>query len=386
MIGKNFGDEGKGLTVSGICKKFPGSLIIKHNGGAQAGHTVETREGKRFIHHQIGSGAEYGAATLLAQTFYPDLYQLGKEMELFQRTFGFIPKLYAEENACITTIDDVIINMGAELARKENRHGSCGMGINECFERIQAGYSITLKDILSHDERWITDRLFAIRKEYSYERAKRQGIETDNRYFELLHDEAVMLGFAAVIKENIKYIELINADRVWLKQYEHLIFETGQGLLLDYDYHLYMPYLTPSKTGLHNAEKFLNKRDLKIDEAVYVTRSYLTRHGEGPLPGQVEESEIKGLTKDDTNEPNEWQGSIRYARHESLERFLEPVLEDAKDCECKISIMITHLDETRGLVYFKNREIGIEEVKKYLADKVDHVYCSYSRYATDEII
>lgn len=133
VIGKNFGDEGKGYTCSRLASSLKKSLIIKHNGGGQAGHTVEDPEGKwRFIHHQIGAGAEYHVPTLFADSFMPDLFQLGKEVKAFTELFGFQPILYSEKNARITTIDDVLLNMGAELARGKNRHGSCGMGIEEC--------------------------------------------------------------------------------------------------------------------------------------------------------------------------------------------------------------------------------------------------------------
>ena len=81
VIGKNFGDEGKGLAVASLSRVGRKPLIIKHNGGAQAGHTVEDAEAAwRFVHHQIGAGAEYGTPTLFAETFMPDLYQLGKEV------------------------------------------------------------------------------------------------------------------------------------------------------------------------------------------------------------------------------------------------------------------------------------------------------------------
>lgn len=43
VIGKNFGDEGKGQTVDLLCRESRGRnvLVLRHNGGAQAGHTVE---------------------------------------------------------------------------------------------------------------------------------------------------------------------------------------------------------------------------------------------------------------------------------------------------------------------------------------------------------
>lgn len=386
VIGKNFGDEGKGLAVASICKQFPHSLIIKHNGGAQAGHTVEIEPGKRFIHHQIGSGAEYGAPTLLADSFFIDLYQLGREVEEFTSLYGFLPDIYALRNAFVTTIDDVFLNMGAESSRGENRHGSCGMGINECLQRINAGYGITLEDVLSHDALWIYERLNTIRKEYSIIRAESLNIGADNEYFALLSDAKVLEGFSLAIKDNVKFVTPVDAEREWLLSFDNLIFESGQGLLLDTDYEAYAPYLTPSKTGIANPKAFLEKRGMTIEEAIYVTRSYVTRHGEGPLPFEVSPEKIEGLTRDLTNEPNQWQGTIRYATHGDLSSFTEAIMEDISNnaiCGCnsiKTSIMITHLDETKGLLYFADGTKNIDEVRKNLLKKIDRVYCSYSRY------
>ena len=148
VIGKNFGDEGKGLAVASLSRVLGKPLIVKHNGGAQAGHTVEDAEAAwRFVHHQIGAGAEYGAPTLFAEHFMPDLYQLGKEVADFTRLFGFVPLLYSEKAARVTTIDDVLLNMGAEAARGDARHGSCGMGIDECVQRNRAGYGLSVEEV-----------------------------------------------------------------------------------------------------------------------------------------------------------------------------------------------------------------------------------------------
>ena len=329
VIGKNFGDEGKGYTCSRLASSLKKSLIIKHNGGGQAGHTVEDPEGKwRFIHHQIGAGAEYHVPTLFADSFMPDLFQLGKEVKDFTELFGFQPILYSEKNARITTIDDVLLNMGAELARGEKRHGSCGMGIEECVQRNAAGYGITVEELATWTKQDLEDRLKQIRKEYMERRAKILGIYSSNPYYEMLHDETVLENFVVEVKENVKLLTLVDADRKWLEEFQNLIFETGQGLLLDQDYETYAPHLTSSKTGIHNPTIFLEKRGLSLEEAIYVTRPYVTRHGNGPLPCEVDRSELPGVGEDLTNQPNEWQGILRYARHKSLKDFFEPVLRD----------------------------------------------------------
>ena len=405
VIGKNFGDEGKGYTCSCLASSLKKSLIIKHNGGGQAGHTVEDSEGKwRFIHHQIGAGAEYHVPTLFADSFMPDLFQLGKEVKAFTELFGFQPILYSEKNARITTIDDVLLNMGAEVARGKNRHGSCGMGIEECVQRNAAGYGITVKELAKMSKQDLLDRLKQIRKEYTERRSKILGIiapasskamkqsnlmnlstasnpsnssNISNPYYEMLNNETVLENFVEEVKENVKLLTLVDADRKWLEEFQNLIFETGQGLLLDQDYEAYAPHLTSSKTGIHNPTIFLEKRGLSLEEAIYVTRPYVTRHGNGPLPCEVDRSELPGVGEDLTNRPNEWQGTLRYAKHESLEAFFAPVLRDRDSVNClerrgetkhpkhpKLSILVTQLSETGNQLYFDEGNIPFETIQK----------------------
>ena len=378
VIGKNFGDEGKGYTCSRLASSLKKSLIIKHNGGGQAGHTVEDPEGKwRFIHHQIGAGAEYHVPTLFADSFMPDLFQLGKEVKDFTEIFGFQPILYSEKNARVTTIDDVLLNMGAELARGENRHGSCGMGIEECVQRNAAGYGITVEELAGWTKQDLVDRLKQIRKEYTGRRAKILGIYPSNSYYEMLNNETVLENFVIEVKENVKLLTLVDADRKWLEEFQHLIFETGQGLLLDQDYETYAPHLTSSKTGIHNTAIFLDKRGLSLDEAIYVTRPYVTRHGNGPLPCEADRSELPGVGEDLTNRPNEWQGTLRYAKHESLDAFFAPVVRDRDSVNClermgetkrskhpKLSILVTQLSEIGNQLYFDEGNIPFETLQK----------------------
>ena len=375
VIGKNFGDEGKGYTCSRLASSLKKSLIIKHNGGGQAGHTVEDPEGQwRFIHHQIGAGAEYHVPTLFADSFMPDLFQLGKEVKAFTELFGFQPILYSEKNARITTIDDVLLNMGAEFARGKNRHGSCGMGIEECVQRNAAGYGITVEELATWSKQDLLHRLKQIRKEYTGRRAKILGIYPLNPYYEMLNNETVLENFVEEVKENVKLLSLVDADRKWLEEFQHLIFETGQGLLLDQDYEAYAPHLTSSKTGIHNPAIFLEKRGLSLEEAIYVTRPYITRHGNGPLPCEVDRSELPGVGEDLTNHPNEWQGILRYARHKSLQDFFEPVVRDIADTKRsthlifsklpKPFIFVTQLSETENQLYFEKGNIPFETLQK----------------------
>ena len=67
VIGSQYGDEGKGRTVDFVCSNLAGkTLVVRYNGGAQAGHTVVLNN-KRHIFSQFGSGTLRGCDTYFAE-------------------------------------------------------------------------------------------------------------------------------------------------------------------------------------------------------------------------------------------------------------------------------------------------------------------------------
>lgn len=394
IIGKNFGDEGKGLATDWYALKAQKNnktcLGIRHNGGAQAGHTVDL-EGKRFIFHQLSSGSFRMADTLWAPTFLPDMYKIADEVKEFETKAHFIPKIMAFGECRCVIIDDILLNMALENSRGDQRHGSCGMGINEAVQRSKnPEYVLTLREIKENDSQTLFEKLLYIRKQYLPKRMEELELtfEKCGDYADLLTDESVLENYAAEIVENSKLVEL--TDEKILSRYEDIIFEGAQGLLLDDMYKRYRPYLTTSRTGLTNPSDFTLRymNGAKI-EAVYVSRTYVTRHGRGPLP--CEDISVKEVykIKDYTNIPNEWQETLRFARHESDEAFLEEVkndLKNAKNVE-RVTLFLTHISETDGEIIFEKGNERVDEwIEKEEIRKVfDNVIKSFTPYAEDII-
>ncbi len=380
VIGKNFGDEGKGLVTASLCFSAKKPLVIRNNGGAQSGHTVENEKANsRFVHHQTGSGAEYGAATLWAEEFHPDLFQLSKELGEFKAAFGFVPPLFSLEETNITVIDDVIINMALETQRGDSRHGSCGMGINACCERITSGFPLTVGEVKSLSAEKLAERLKGIRGEYSLKKAKELGISSKNPYFEMLLDTNLLENFADTVCASAEFVTTVTASFEWMNGFDLAIFETGQGLLLDKNYLPFAPHLTASETGVSGAMRFLEKRGLALDEAIYVSRSYVTRHGTGPLPFECERDRLKGVKADKTNIENQWQGKIRYARHGDYESFLAALKEDIKKAKILPSLALTHLDETYGKILFTGGDVPVGALVSALSPGFKAIYGSYDK-------
>lgn len=397
VIGKNFGDEGKGLAVDYFSLHGGKTLVVRHNGGAQSGHTVVQKlpDKKRFVFHELSSGSCRGAGTLWIDSFYPDIYKLGEEVCNFQKAFGFCPDIYGMENVCITTPDDVLLNMALESSRGSSRHGSCGMGINECDLRTKAGFGLKLSQICGMDGDALYHAMLYIRKGYTAKRLQQIAGSLNKEaeeYVQLLSNSNVLINAAYEIVSNLKYVKLLTeADlRKKLRSTDTLLFESGQGLLLDRNHTVYAPYVTASDTGLTNPCRFLAHFELKLDEAVYVSRTYITRHGAGPLPNECPEAMLGHLSEDMTNEPNPWQGTLRYARHENEEVFVEEVQKDiAGNCSnrCGVSLFLTHLNETDGCIVLKGETVPLEEFvnRPPIAATFHTVYASASECSEDTI-
>ncbi len=378
VIGKNFGDEGKGLTTNFLCNEFSSNLVVRHNGGAQSGHTVETRE-KRFVFHELSSGSMSGADTLWAKTFHPDLYKLIEEVNDFKELNSFIPKIYGDVNSCITILDDVLINMGLEIMRGNSRHGSCGMGIYECDLRSAGGFGITIGDCLSLMHKDLVNKVLEIRDNYTYKHIENSGLNKDNmgEYYELLTDKNALHNYLETVLRNSALLIPIENNKKLFENYEQVLFEGGQGLLLDENQEDYLPNVTGSKTGLFNPLVILEEAELNLNEAVYVTRSYVTRHGNGRLPYECSKENL-GLKSDDlTNVPNEWQGKLRYATHGSKEEFMKYVDKDFGLCPypTKKSLFVTHMDTTSNKILMKTSTASAD----MFIDCFDSVYCSNNR-------
>ncbi|MBP5554252.1 MAG: adenylosuccinate synthetase [Lachnospiraceae bacterium] len=390
VIGKGFGDEGKGLATDYFCSKSPGTLVIKHNGGAQAGHTVET-PGKRFVFHQLSAGSFRMADTFWADSYYPDLYKLGEEVEEFNTLTGICPKIYCDPGTCVTIIDDILINMLLEMSRGDKRHGSCGMGINECDLRTGAGFGITVEEVLGTGEEDLLKKLLELREGYTRLRLSHLGIDGKSlsseaqELYDMLGASDVLSNWIIEAQKNAeKNVSICGDVSGLLTSRQQVLFETGQGLLLDSENEEYAPHVTASRTGLYNPCRILKKYGLELSEAVYITRSYVTRHGAGHLPYECTPAEIGITTPDITNVHNPWQGDIRYAKHPGAEEFVRPVLEDLDECgieKTKASLFITHLNETDGKILTGEGDITVEEFVSIpvIQETFANIYKSYSR-------
>ncbi len=368
VIGANFGDEGKGLMTDYLASKSNGNpIVIRANGGSQAGHTVTTPQGQRHVFHHFGSGTFVNAPTYLADTFVADpmsfLYEHEQLMGL-----GLNPNVIINEDAFLVTPFDIMINWAAETKRGNDRHGSCGHGIHETMLRCNTHYITTVQSI-NHPTH-LTRKLKQCRDEYAQVRINQlecaEYIDPDFYCDEIIEEYVEM---AVKFKSLIR---VVNSNKILL-DFDHLIFEGAQGLLLD-QHHQYFPYVTHSNTGIKNPMSILNTLRITQADVYYMTRAYLTRHGAGPLPFE-HDGPIYDTIVDETNKTNNFQHHLRFApfNFDLLDNSISNDINSiTTDLDINVHMVVTCVNQLpdTGIHYIaggRHNKCNIEEFKTMLA-------------------
>ena len=321
VIGANYGDEGKGLMSRYFAKQYinDGStpVTVFHNGSAQRGHTVDYEDGTRHVFHNFAAGAKDGSITYYDQTFMVHPMDFCREL----KTLGFRPIVYCNPDSIVVTPADMLADHIIEdyIAEKSGarEYGSCGYGTWSTTDRIKErpDLAYTVRDFATGEYRkicssineWVVSRIRAFSVDLELIPHWKKYFEPDselirNMWIHFHHDMKMFLG----------YVKFTSFKTVW-SLFDSIIFEGAQGLLLDKDRDDI--WTTTAKTGLYNPYMTLeeNARDDFAAEVCYVSRSYVTRHGDGPLRNEVSKDKLGDVLSDQTNVFNEFQGNLRYA-------------------------------------------------------------------------
>lgn len=287
VLGLGFGDEGKGRVTSYLCSLTYHPLVIRFNGGHQAGHTV-VHDGERHVFSSFGSGTLQGIPTYMSKycTFFPTAvrneYQILKQHN---------PILFVDPLCPVTTPYDMYHNRGREGFVK---HGSCGVGFGSTIERNERYVKLFFQDLF-------------------YPSVLKEKMKNIAAYYGnivgLSHPD--MESYIQLFMEDIECAkDIVQPHFGFNNKIDHVIFEGAQGILLDMDFGFF-PNVTRSNTTCKNALEIIKQFGITTPPSIYyVSRSYQTRHGIGLMS-----NEDKPVTlinnKNETNKTNDWQGEFR---------------------------------------------------------------------------
>ena len=354
VIDLGFGDCGKGLLTDFLARKRGAGLVVRYNGGAQAGHNVVTPGGRQHTFSQFGSGTFVpGVKTFLSRymVFHPTALLVEGDALATKGVPDAFQRLRVSQDALVITPFHQAANRLREIGRADGRHGSCGVGVGEAVEdaRAHPAGSLRAGDLL--DPPRLRRKLEAVRQRERAQLLATFGSRLHEGAFahewQVFERADVTENWIAAVRR-IAALGLVAPDdvlRTWLRHSETAVFEGAQGVLLDAEAGFH-PYTTWSDCTARNAMAILKEMAPGYSAfQIGVMRCYVMRHGPGPLP--TETGELAPLVTEH-NRTNPWQGAVRYAWFDALLARYALSLAGKLD-----SLLITHLDVLPRLTAWK---------------------------------
>src|SRR5258706_5142 len=277
VVGAQWGDEGKGKVVDVLAERA--DLVVRYQGGANAGHTVDTGEGKSFVLHQIPSGILQGAVCVVGNGVVLDPEQLFAELDALEgRGVRTEHKLHISDRAHLTLPYHKLLDRARE---KKEKIGTTGRGIGPTYEDKYGRRGVRVGDLrnLSRAKELVRARVDAANQMLGMLGAGNAEQANAEEHVLLLDRLAPRLLPLAVDAGRVVWEALARGESVLL--------EGAQGALLDVDHGTY-PYVTSSNTTAGGAAVGVGIGPTAIDAVLGVVKAYTTRVGNGPLPTEAE--------------------------------------------------------------------------------------------------
>lgn len=271
VVGAQWGDEGKAKITDLLAQDA--DLIIRYQGGCNAGHTVVVGD-KTFKFHLIPSGILYGDKDCLigaGTVILPEYFQ--EEVNGLIKDGIDVSRLKVSPLASITMPYHTEVDGYSEDNAKKGKIGTTKKGIGPTYTDKFARIGLKVQDLYSQET--LSEKLDVI-------------LPLKNKTLENVY------GLSPYSKEQVmnlckKYAEIFRPYVCfeWQELLENskdkaVLFEGAQGVMLDVDYGTY-PFVTSSNPIGGGACTGSGYGPKMIDDVVGVAKAYVTRVGEGPF-------------------------------------------------------------------------------------------------------
>ncbi len=277
VVGIQWGDEGKGKIID-ILSEYA-DIIVRFQGGANAGHTIVAK-GQKIILHLIPSGILHeDKVCVIGNGVVIDPEVFRQEIEKL-KSLGYITH---DERLLLSTMAHVIMPYHKKLdvlkeSKGTKKIGTTGRGIGPAYEDKVGRKGIRVIDLLNKKifsekvKQNLEEKNFLIKKFYKDQPFKfRDIIRTYGTYRKLLKRYAT---------DTVHYLH------TGIGRKKRILFEGAQGTFLDIDHGTY-PYVTSSNTVAGNISSGSGVPPKSIDYILGICKAYTTRVGEGPFPTEL---------------------------------------------------------------------------------------------------
>ena len=276
LVGAQWGDEGKGKVIDVLTEQA--DVVVRYQGGNNAGHTVEVGA-QKYVLHLVPSGILYpGKVNVVGNGVVVDPLALWEEIEhLRQRGITIDENLYVSETAHLVFPYHRLLDEVREEQKGKRKIGTTKRGIGPAYADKVARTGLRLIDLLSPER--FSEKL-------------RRKIRENNEMFKAFG--AKPLNFATINREYLAcghklrpfIIDTVTFLNRAVQENKNILFEGAQGTLLDIDFGTY-PFVTSSNATAGGACTGTGIPPHRVDRVVGVMKAYTTRVGEGPFPTEL---------------------------------------------------------------------------------------------------
>lgn len=272
VIGGQWGDEGKGKIVDYLSRDT--DVVIRAQGGANAGHTVIV-DGKKYIFHLVPSGIIHSnVKAVIGNGMVLDIAELTEEIKFLNNAgIDTAKRLFISDRAHITLPFHKFIDKQAEILSGKKKIGTTGRGIGPTYMDKIARVGIRVADL--YNELTLKEKL----------KARINQINAIYINAGFLYDEILdsLISAADFIKpyvvDNVALISKLE------KGGASFLLEGAQATLLDIDLGTY-PFVTSSNSSIGGLFTGSGFNPFFLDKCIGVFKAYCTRVGGGPFPSE----------------------------------------------------------------------------------------------------
>ncbi|MEE1789883.1 adenylosuccinate synthase [Streptomyces sp. BE308] len=286
LLGAQWGDEGKGKATD----LLGGSVdyVVRYQGGNNAGHTVVVGDQKYALHLLPSGILSPGCTPVIGNGVVVDPAVLLSELSGLNERGVDTSKLLISGNAHLITPYNVTLDKVTERFLGKRKIGTTGRGIGPTYADKINRVGIRVQDL--YDESILEQKVEAALEQKNQLLAKvfnRRAIEAGKIVEE-------MLQYAEQIKPYVADTTLILNDAI--DEGKVVLFEGGQGTLLDVDHGTY-PFVTSSNPTAGGACTGSGVGPTKISRVIGILKAYTTRVGAGPFPTELLDEDGEALRR-----------------------------------------------------------------------------------------
>ncbi|MEW1720972.1 adenylosuccinate synthase [Streptomyces sp. NPDC093109] len=286
LLGAQWGDEGKGKATD----LLGGSVdyVVRYQGGNNAGHTVVVGDQKYALHLLPSGILSPGCTPVIGNGVVVDPAVLLSELSGLNERGVDTSKLLISGNAHLITPYNVTVDKVTERFLGKRKIGTTGRGIGPTYADKINRTGIRVQDL--YDESILTQKVEAALESKNQLLAKvfnRRAIEVGQTVEELL-------SFADQLKPYVSDTTLVLNNAI--DEGKVVLFEGGQGTLLDVDHGTY-PFVTSSNPTAGGACTGAGVGPTKISRVIGILKAYTTRVGAGPFPTELLDEDGEALRR-----------------------------------------------------------------------------------------